>query len=648
MTADFEVWIAWDDPHGPSRTWVEITDRVLGFTTSTGRKGREGIEVGGATLTLDNSDRHFDPLYTAGPYYGDLSPARAVRVSCHPEGVGHGVEHLWIGYVDGWPQDYSGQIQTELVVSCTDLLRWVLPATAPESVWALEVRRDAPWLWWRMTEETGTTVEDWSGNGRTGVLQAHDQHFEALDMGGVARRPTRVMGDRHSTMIGPGSTTPPNVPGLVIRQQQSEPAPPLTLGQYAVELWAYTQSASAGTGTNAFLVACGPVGLLAGADSGTNPYRLYFVQASTANVANTTANVVQQGRVSHIIMSKRLVSGTVRTTFFVDGQPIARTETITGVETPDIWRWLALAQMSTVGSDFLEQAIGEVAVHAKPLEEADVLRHYQAAVAPWVGDLTGQRIGRILALAADLIPTHAALDLDPGVTVLGPAILQQATLRELLERTVDAEQGALWVDPSSGTDTLRFRDRTTLTSAPRSATVQWTLSDSGLSGTVAYETLDLEFDTADVVNDVTVRYVGGEARHIDQASIDIHGRLPLSLDVEVAGHTQAVGLAEWIVGRSSTQRLRCRKAVIAPHRHAGDDVAVMAAGVRIGDRVLVEKTPRTTPAEQLTVEVLVEGIEHTFDSNSRDWVTTLHLSSAEAGPWLVWDAGVWDEAQWIW
>jgi hypothetical protein len=62
----------------------DITSRLLEANTSRGRsQALDRIDAGTADISLDNFDRLFDPLYAAGPYFGQLIPKRRIRISCN-------------------------------------------------------------------------------------------------------------------------------------------------------------------------------------------------------------------------------------------------------------------------------------------------------------------------------------------------------------------------------------------------------------------------------------------------------------------------------------------------------------------------------------------------------------------------------------
>lgn len=62
-------------------TWVDISEYVTAASTQRGRQFElDQIQAGTAAITLDNSDRRFDPNHATGPYYGQLVPLRRIRL----------------------------------------------------------------------------------------------------------------------------------------------------------------------------------------------------------------------------------------------------------------------------------------------------------------------------------------------------------------------------------------------------------------------------------------------------------------------------------------------------------------------------------------------------------------------------------------
>lgn len=72
-----------------SATWSDVTSKVQSFSTSRGKSRQlDKFEAGTASVTFNNYDRAFDPLYTSSPYYGQIVPKRPIRIWSNYASVG--------------------------------------------------------------------------------------------------------------------------------------------------------------------------------------------------------------------------------------------------------------------------------------------------------------------------------------------------------------------------------------------------------------------------------------------------------------------------------------------------------------------------------------------------------------------------------
>jgi hypothetical protein len=96
--------------------YFDITDRLV---TAQIRRGKsqalDRIDAGILAVTVDNSDRVFDPLYEAGPYFGQLIPRRSVRVTSNDLPV-------FIGFVDDFDIQYEPGVQSVVRIDASDAL----------------------------------------------------------------------------------------------------------------------------------------------------------------------------------------------------------------------------------------------------------------------------------------------------------------------------------------------------------------------------------------------------------------------------------------------------------------------------------------------------------------------------------------------
>jgi hypothetical protein len=96
--------------------YFDITDRLV---TAQIRRGKNNaldrIDAGVLSVTVDNSDRTFDPLYENGPYYGQLVPRRSVRVSSNDLPV-------FVGFIDDFDIQYEPGVQSVVRIDVSDAL----------------------------------------------------------------------------------------------------------------------------------------------------------------------------------------------------------------------------------------------------------------------------------------------------------------------------------------------------------------------------------------------------------------------------------------------------------------------------------------------------------------------------------------------
>lgn len=93
---------------------IDVTDKVRAVQVRRGRSRQlERFTAGNANITLDNRDRSFDPLYAAGPYFGQLVPKKQVVIDIDDE-------PLFTGSVADWNLSYDVNGDSLTEPSCTD------------------------------------------------------------------------------------------------------------------------------------------------------------------------------------------------------------------------------------------------------------------------------------------------------------------------------------------------------------------------------------------------------------------------------------------------------------------------------------------------------------------------------------------------
>ena len=105
---------------------VDITNRLLSVSTQRGKStALDRIDAGNLSVTLDNSDRLFDPLYTDGLYFGQLIPGKEVRITCNDLPV-------IVGYVDDLDIAYQPGNRSVVNITAVDALSNLAVNNLPE------------------------------------------------------------------------------------------------------------------------------------------------------------------------------------------------------------------------------------------------------------------------------------------------------------------------------------------------------------------------------------------------------------------------------------------------------------------------------------------------------------------------------------
>jgi hypothetical protein len=95
-------------------TFYNITDRVRSIAITRGRSAQfTEFPSGSALVELNNHDRAFDPVYPDSPFYGNIIPRRAIRISSNDE-------LIFSGFVNDWNFDYQPNGDSIASAVCND------------------------------------------------------------------------------------------------------------------------------------------------------------------------------------------------------------------------------------------------------------------------------------------------------------------------------------------------------------------------------------------------------------------------------------------------------------------------------------------------------------------------------------------------
>lgn len=238
------------------------------------------------------------------------------------------------------------------------------------------------------------------------------------------------------------------------------------------------------------------------------------------------------------------------------------------------------------------------------LQCVDAFRLFQNATidtvsAAQAGDLSGTRVNDLL----DLTSWPASLrDIDAGDSTLQDDPGGTRALLDAIQTVEQSEFGAFFMD-AEGRATFYDRD----TVSKYADAVPYNFSDDGTA--IPYAAIDLAFDDALVVNDVTVQRLNGTAQNVfDQDSIDkyyIH--VGSRTGILVQTDAEALEQAQMILDARKETQVRVDSMTL---NLMEDNQALVEAGLELEIFNLVNVTKAMPGNTSITREVFVQGLNH--------------------------------------
>jgi hypothetical protein len=589
--------------------WTDVTAYVRSIDIGRGRAyERDTFQPGRTSVVLDNRDRRFDPEYSGSPYAPNVLPLRQLKVTMTYSGTPY---TRFVGYVQGWPQSWDDQanVDSTVTVVALDWLSVAALAALPDDVYAATVKADAPFAWWRLGEQDGTTAFDSSGNLRIGTY-----------LGGATfnARAGVVPGSTNSAIRFDGIDDAARAQVPVIPQ-----AYPLT-----VEFW--ISSPTTGLSANTFWVSMSD-GLgrsiqigLSGSSSVAGADKLYVETADISAIGIAGASLVAFSNpvtsgAHHIAMTLTAIGAY---TMYVDG--VAATVSFTGgAGSVGSSFPLPLLSVSPAGGAV---TLDEFASYSSSLSAARILAHAQASTTG-AGETVSARISRLITDSGSTITTA----LESSQQTVQATSYASAPLGAALQVLATTEQGRLFVD-RSGSLVLhtRYHDllNATLVVVPSDAT----------GATFRYSALGHDYDARWVVNDATVTRSGGVAQRVtDATSITAYGTRSASVSGTLGqSDAEAADLAAYLVQRNKAPTSRFPSIEIRPRANTAAWAPVCGV-LDIGSKVSVVRTPQGI-GSAIGKDLIVEAITERW-TREGEWVVTLQTSPVDTanGNFLVLD-----------
>jgi hypothetical protein len=589
-------------PLASSPSWTDVSDYVRGYSINRGRSDEfSKFGPGTASVTFSNRDRRFDPEYAAGAYFGNLNPMKKIRIRATYSAVAY---DLFVGFVQGWPQDYEFTFDSTVTVQCVDGSRILESSTLNRSAYEAAVTIDAPMLYWPLQQQNSSGSSDWvdvvigQTLSQSGFTFASGSGSDVVGADGyIVPVYDADVGQTHG-LIDWGGSGPTDAP-----------AAPL-----AMDCWVYLSSAPL-TSYSAVTIGSGffdTIGVYVDSD---NTWDISWSNTSLNRFAQYSSTTpVVRGRWHHIAVIGAL--GTVK--FYLNGVEVSSTATSVGTSAFG----LETRRVANAADD--TDLLAHVAFYSTAPSAARIQEHYLAGLTAYghpYGERTGARIGRVL----DEIGWPAAdRTLSTGDTVHGPYIPDRQSAMGYMQDAETAEDGYLFIGDNGN---VIFRSRSW----------QWlqasvgTFSDDGSN--IPYESITIDANSLEPLRTaVSVTYGANDAylKVEDATTKAAYGPALEALSTPtLADSYTARQLANYRLRAWKNPSTRITELTVQPRAKAATAYPVIL-NLELGDRITVERTPgNPVVGSQIVKSLTVQGIRHDVDVEGR-WTTTLYLSPAPA------------------
>lgn len=592
-----------DGPFTASKTWVDVSAYVRAASTDRGRSDElDQMQAGTCSVTFSNADRRFDPLYSAGPYFGDLTPGVPLRVSVD---AGSGAVPIFTGFVHSWPQNYD--VSNNLAVcqvEATDAFRIFNRGTTLGSALELSYRGEA---FWRL-DSPGIVVNDGNGLGH-GTWYKAPELAEIAFPNGVSFTGTVFDGTQRATIPYP-SGDPTEIDagylGLIaeVDWEAVSDSQYLTLYEFTCEDWGKGE-------LGPFFVRPMWIGLqVQSADNQTVRlmYGKWGLDGAPAALYHTDVFTLPSPAFININETDDGfdVNGTTRT---VSNAGNYSDSTLL----PQRSNVLTIGRSLTTARPFY----GKLAMVGSGGSYSDISTEL----------LTGAKVEEIL----DRVGWPAAdRDIATGYGYCTANSSSSSPLSDLL--TVAATEQGVFFIAANGDATFKDRYYTAGLSS------QVTFSDDGAG--IGYRDIGYDFDDVLIVNESTVESpAGGSVTSSDTASQALHGTKSETVSTLLRNGFELRALGEYRVGRFGSPQVRSRPFTLSPEALGASTYGDLL-GLELGDLFTLERTPQGV-GSQIVQELVLEGISWSFPQN-QDVKVTLQGSPPDPNTYAVFDTGEFD------
>jgi len=594
-----------------SITWTDITSYVREVSTSRGRSSElDSYSAGSCSVVLDNRTRLFDPEYSAGTYYGKLTPLRPIRIRVTPSAGT--IRSIFMGFIDQWPQAYTNPTDATVTVTASDGFK-ILNMLKLPSYWISTIPATAT-AWYPLADFAGSDkafeIIKWSANSATWNTTTYEQAYCSTGSSLIANETSNSSSFDGTKFL---SITDPIVAAA---------------SSWSVEFWMQTTentNNNYGIWNHLDFVHGGTCGLIISGGIATVSAQFGNRGSSNAMTVKTSSIPVNDGLPHHVAMVYQSDASLGNTyNLYVDGTLATTSSTYldiidTGITTVPLG--YPISKSSTAANNFpwfFRGSIAHLVMYSGTmLSAADVLKHYQVGAGTYLqGTRTDQRITLLAGLAGWM---SDGLDLGTGDTTVLGINTTGKTLLDALKECEVAEQGRLFMSVDGK---IKFVDRNSEGSGTF-ITSQATFSDNATGAEIAYSDITLTYDDRYIFNDITFTQPNGNYyNNYDTPSQGKYFIQSFKVDNFIADSGYFLANAGlYKLAQYKDPQMRIDELTVNTRRKTAYQSPCVT--LDIGDRITVKRTPQNV-GSAISKTLIIEGIKHHITRDN--WTVTFNTS----------------------
>lgn len=529
---------------------------------------------------------------------------------------------LYYGTADAFTHKPTSRLSRTRVPT-SDAMKQLARIRLPLSVYETEVLADNPILYWRLDEEDGDLAADLTSAGRAGRYVA-----TGLVRGGESIVPYGSSKSTQLTRLPPGPCIRgdsdaylwTHFAGTTLNCEFWCQSAPLT---DSIDYYLIIQGNDPGSATSAERFALDYV------PNGSLSTLRFFHNEAANKQTNFQVPRLDDGQPHHVRFG---IYGDTSVGCFVDGVNMPSVLTSTTPAPADVPRGFYVGGYGAAYPSW-PGLIAHVALFNN-ISPGVPFSHYDPE--PWVGDLPGARIHRILDLIGWPLDRR---DIELGEVPLGPASLAGAAVLDYLQRVNKTEQGRLFLGVDNAV-IFHGNDRTI------DGTPAYTFTDDpgADAGIVDEGAFTLSLDDRFFFEQATVTREGGAPQRALAAGVTVP-TTGYDLDgIMATTDVSSRNIANRIVQRYGVATTRVDDFQIQPEEDPDSWAALLS--LELGDVVAVELTP-AGEGDPIELELFIERLGH--DVETDDWLMNVYGSPTDQTAYFQWGgpAGTgWGEGQW--